>query len=122
MNQNESVLAYNSLLGCPQSKSRLQVGYPFPLFLLPALAPQRLQVLFLRLRVHTRQYTEGLLSLTEFHKKNISTIKKIVHSQSIGLRSHSGTDLQGSPETMTNASMAELLSQADEEVIRPSPR
>jgi hypothetical protein len=57
-----------------------------------------------------------LLSLTEYHKQNISAIKKIVHSQSIGLRSHSDTELRSAAETITNASMAELLSQADEEV------
>lgn len=51
----------------------------------------------MRLRVFARQYTEGQLSLTEYCKKNIATIKKIVHSQSIGLRSHSDTEFPSSP-------------------------
>lgn len=52
----------------------------------------------MRLRVYARQYTEGQLSLTDYHKKNLATIKKIVHSQSVGLRSHSDTELPSSPD------------------------
>jgi hypothetical protein len=103
---NESVIAYNSLLGCPQSKARLQVMRH------GSCHPHRLsQVLFVRLRVFSKQYTEGQLSLTEYHKKNMATIKKIVHSQSIGLRSVSDTELK-SPKNLSNVS--QLLSQADD--------
>jgi hypothetical protein len=68
-----------------------------------------------RLRVYSRQYTEGLLSLTEYQKKNLVTIKKIVHSQSVGLRSGSDTDLK-SPGTPANMSIvSQLLSQPDDQ-------
>lgn len=48
----------------------------------------------MRLRVYTQKYIEGHLTLTEYQKKNNLTLKKIVHSQSIGLRGISESDIK----------------------------
>jgi hypothetical protein len=40
-----------------------------------------MQVLFLRLKVYNSQYTDGHMTLTEYHKKNMEVMKRIVYSQ-----------------------------------------
>ena len=61
---NGYVSGYGNLVGATQAKSRLQV-------------------LFLRLKVYNTQYTEGRMTLTEYHKKNMETMKRIVYTHGI---------------------------------------
>ena len=76
---NGYVSGYGELVGATQAKCRLQV-------------------LFLRLKVYHTQYTEGRMTLTEYHKKNMETMKRIVYTHGIRTSPSMAIDMGEEPD------------------------